>query len=116
MAQWEVVCAAVYNQPMLIKQAAGLYGTGPRTALNPRYLLVPRALQLTARQILYPDFAYVSTFFSNNQQQQIPVDVITVPDWTDATDWAAVCDPTLAPALFIGERFGLTPEIYISGD
>ncbi len=115
-AQWETVCSAVYKQPMLIKQGAGYYGTGPRMAINPRYLLVPRELFLTARQILYPDFAYVATYFSNNMQQQQQGDVVLVPDWTDSTDWAAVCDPKLAPAIFVGERFGLLPEIYISGD
>ena len=41
---------------------------------------------------------------------------IVVPEWTDATDWAAACDPALAPAIFIGERFGLLPEIFIAGD
>ncbi|HEX9013245.1 MAG TPA: hypothetical protein VF813_07005, partial [Anaerolineaceae bacterium] len=49
-------------------------------------------------------------------QKGQPGDVITVPDWTDANDWAAVCDPALAPAIYVGERFGLTPEIFISGD
>ena len=53
-AQWEVVSAAVYNQPQLIKNAAVLYGTGPKIGINPRYLLVPRALQLTGKKILYP--------------------------------------------------------------
>ena len=41
---------------------------------------------------------------------------ITVPEWTDADDWAAVCDPAVAPAIFVGERFGIMPEIYTAGD
>ena len=53
---------------------------------------------------------------SENQQQGQPGDVITVPEWTDATDWAAVCDPAVAPAIIIGERFGIAPEIFIAGD
>ncbi len=35
-AEWDAVSTAVYNQPLLIKNAAGLYGTGPAMAINPR--------------------------------------------------------------------------------
>ena len=115
-AQWDVVSTAVYNQPLLIKQDTGYYGTGPKMGINPRYLLVPRALQLTGRRVLYPDHEYTATYFSENMLQCQPGDVITVPDWTDATDWAAVCDPAVAPAIFIGERFGILPEIFVAGD
>ena len=115
-AQWEVVSAAIYNQPMLVKQDTGYYGTGPKMALPPRYLLVPRALQLTGRRVLYPDHEYTATYFAENMQQGQPGDVLTVPDWTDADDWAAVVDPTLAPSIYVGERFGILPEIFIAGD
>ena len=60
-AEWETVCTAVYNQPMLVKKAAGLYGTGPKMALNPRFLLVPRSLQLTAMKMLYPGWENAPT-------------------------------------------------------
>jgi len=115
-AQWDVVSAAVYNQPMLIKNAAGLYGTGPKMAINPRYLLVPRALQLTGMKILYPSLENAANIYSENLQRGQPGDVVTVPEWTDATDWAAVCDPLIAPAIYVGERFGIMPEIFIAGD
>ena len=36
-AQWEVVSAAVYNQPMLTKNAAPTIGVGPKMGINPRY-------------------------------------------------------------------------------
>jgi hypothetical protein len=115
-AQWDVVSAAVYNQPMLTKQDVGYYGVGPKMGINPRYLLVPRALTLTGNKILYPQWENTANIHSENQQQGQAGDVITVPEWTDATDWAAVCDPRVAPAIFVGERFGLMPEIFISGD
>ena len=79
-AEWEVVSAAVYNQPMLIKNAAGLYGTGPKMALNPKYCLVPRALELTAKRIFYPQWTYEATFFSDNVQRGEQGDVVTVPE------------------------------------
>ena len=99
-AEWEVVATAIYNQPMLIKQAAGYYGTGPKMAINPKYCLVPRALQLTAMKILYPIPGECRQIYSENLQRGQPGDVITVPEWTDATDWAAVCDPAIAPAIY----------------
>jgi hypothetical protein len=114
--KWDAVCTAVYKQPMLIKNAAGLYGTGSKMAINPRYLLVPRKLQLTAMKIIYPTLENASNIYSENQQRGQPGDVITVPEWTDDTDFAAVCDPAIAPAIFVGERFGLMPEIFIASD
>ena len=115
-AEWDTACTAVYNQPMLIKNAAGVYGTGARMAVNPRYLMVPRQLQLTAMKVLYPSLENAANIYSENMQRGQPGDVITVPEWTDATNWAAVCDPRIAPAIFIGERFGIMPEIFLAGD
>lgn len=114
-AAWDAACQSVFQQPMLIKNAATYYGTGPAMAINPRYLLVPRQLQLTAMQILYPHLERSANIYSENLQRGEPGDVITVPEWSDPTDWAAVCDPRVAPAVYIGERFGLLPEIFISG-
>lgn len=115
-AEWEVVSRAVYNQPLLIKQATGYYGTGPKMALDPKYLLVPRALRLTGMRILYPSWDGADNKHYENMQQGNMGDVITVPEWTDATDWAAACDPALSPAIFVGYRFGRQPEVFIAGD
>ncbi len=115
-AQWDVVGTAVYNQPMLIKNAAGVYGTGPKMGVNPKFLVVPRALQLTAMKILYPTLENAANIYTENQQRGQPGDVITVPEWTDATDWAAVIDPRVVPSIYVGERFGVMPEVFIAGD
>ncbi len=115
-AEWDVVSSAVYNQPMLIKNAAGVYGTGPKMAINPRFCVVPRALQLAAMKVLYPSLENAANIYSENQQRGQPGDVVTVPEWTDNNNWAAVCDPLIAPAIFVGERFGIMPEIFIAGD
>jgi hypothetical protein len=114
-AQWEVVSAAMYNQPMLIKNAAGYIGTGKKIAIPPKYCLVPRALQLTAKQIFEQPWSQVATEHSMTTQEGI-AEVVTVPEWTDGTDWAAVMDPQLVPGIMIGERFGIMPEIFVSGD
>ena len=115
IAAWDAACTAVYNQPLLIKNAAGLYGTGPTMAINPKFLLVPRALQNTAWQLLTGSFVNETDKMYDNVLKGSGVPV-TVPEWTDATDWAAVCDPAVAPAIYVGERFGLMPEIYVAGD
>jgi hypothetical protein len=115
-AEWEVVCNAVYSQPMLIANETGYYGTGPAMALDPKYCLVPRELRLTAMKILYPEWENASNIHSENLQRGEMGDVVVVPEWTDANNWAAVVDPRLMPGIVVCERFGLLPEIFIAGD
>jgi len=111
---WDTVCANVYKQPMLIKNAATYYGTGPQMAVNPKFLLVPRAMQKLAREICEGSFVRESGYVYDNVLKGSAVP-ITVPEWTDANNWAAACDPLIAPAIFIGARFGLMPEIFVAG-
>ena len=112
VTEWELARSAIFNQSMLV--AGG--ETAPKLAIDPRYLLVPRTKRLAAYRILYPDLAYEANMFSNNMQQQTWGDVVCVPEWTDAFKWAAVCDPAVAPAIILGERFGIKPEIFVAGD
>jgi hypothetical protein len=109
---WEAASAAVFNQPMLVASGE----IAPKLGADPKFLLVPRALRLTGMRILYPSFEREATIFSENMQRGEYGDVVTVPEWTDTTDWAAVVDPRIAPAIIVGERFGLKPEIFIAGD
>jgi hypothetical protein len=115
---WNAISLAMYNQPQLIKQAAGYYGTGPKMAIEPRFILVPRALKVQA-----------DTLFQSRWAQEVQsaptaggptwggrVQPVTVPEWTDATDYAAVIDPAIAPAIIVGERFGIQPEIFTAGN
>jgi len=115
-AEWEVVANAVYSQAMLIANETGYYGTGPAMALDPKYCLVPRELRLTAMKILYPLWENAANIYSENLQRGEMGDVVVVPEWTDATNWAAAVDPQLVPGIVVGERFGLLPEIFIAGD
>lgn len=115
ITEWDQVCSAVYNQPLLIKNSVGYFGTGPKMAINPKFCLVPRALQNTAWQMLKGEFVREADYVYDNVLKGSAVP-ITVPEWTDAADWAAVCDPAVAPAIFVGERFGIMPEIYVAGD
>ena len=109
-AEWEAANAAIYNQSMLV--AAG--GTAPKLAVDGRYCIVPRALRLAAQKVLYPSLAYEANITSENMQRGQFGDVITCPEFTDATDWAVVADPVVAPSIYLCERFGILPEIYIA--
>jgi hypothetical protein len=51
---WEAAASAMYNQPMLIANETGYYGTGNKMAVDPKYLLVPRALRGTANNLFLP--------------------------------------------------------------
>ena len=42
--------------------------------------------------------------------------VITVPQWTNANDWAVVSDPALVAFASVGFRFGEQPELFTMAD
>ena len=108
-ASFEAASQAIYNQGMLSTDTVK-----PKLALDARYLLVPRSLMLTAKQILYPVFGHEANYFSDNMLRGESGDVIVVPNWSDANDWAAIADPRLAPGIIIAERNGLMPEIFVA--
>ena len=109
-AAWEAASQAIWEQDLLTSSGV----TAPKQAVDARYLIVPRGLRLTAQRILYPSLAYEANITSENLQRGQFGDVIVCPEFSDPTDWAAVADPAIAPAIFIGERFGIMPEIYIA--
>jgi hypothetical protein len=114
---WEAAAAAVYNQPMLIANEAGYYGTGKKQAVDPSIILVPRALKGAAEALFMPRWAssveaIAAVGGPTYGGQVVPV---TVPEWTDATDWAAVVDPKIIPGIMLGEIFGVTPQIFVAG-
>ena len=109
---WNAVSLAVYNQPMI----NGAGATAKKQAVDPRYCLVPRALKPQAEALFIPRWDVMA----QNVTAVSPtwggrVEPIVVPEWTDATDWAAVVDPAILPSVMIGEIFGLVPNIYIAG-
>jgi hypothetical protein len=110
---WNTVAAAMYNQPMLVKNTSGYYGTGKKIAMDPSFVLVPRALKNQAEALFLPRWeANAQNVATVSPSWGGRVEVLTVPEWTDATDWAAVIDPTLMPGIMIGEIFGIEPQIF----
>jgi hypothetical protein len=111
-AQWEIIATAMYNQPMLVANEATYYGTGKKLAIDPSIILVPRKLRGAANDMFVQRQPSVTT----NSDWYGAVEVLTVPEWTDDTDYAAVIDPKIIPGVMIGTRFGLQPEIFIAGN
>lgn len=114
-SEWDAVSTAVYQQPMLVKNAAGSYGVGAQMGINPKFIMVSRNLQKSAMEICNGALVREEGFVFDNVLKGTAVPVV-VPEWTDDNNWAAACDPRVAPAIFVGERFGLKPEVYIAGD
>jgi hypothetical protein len=117
-SKWDLAAAAMYNQPMLVKNATGFYGTGKKMAIEPKYCLVPRALKAAAEALFIPRWAGTvdaAIAATGGPTYGGFVEPITVPEWTSATNWAAVADPRVMPGIMIGERFGLVPQIFVAG-
>jgi len=102
---WQAAASAIYKQGALAPSGkdGGILG------VDPKYLLVPRELKSAALNIIVPRDLTQSAIGEKD-------DVIVVPEWTDATDWAAIVDPRIVPAITIGHVFGLQPEIYVAGN
>ena len=107
---WRAVMKAMYNQPMLVRNATNYYGTGKKMAIKPKYCLVPIDLAGASSDIFLKNWNASGPVLDYGV-----VEPIVVPEWTDATDWAAVADPNIAPAIMVGERFGLVPQIFVAG-
>lgn len=91
-------------------------GSSRRLGAWPRYVLVPVDLRATAIKIRNSNYVMGS---GNNDVNPYfeTFDVIAVPTWTDTTDWAAVLDPKVYPALYLGWLFGKRePEIFVADD
>lgn len=100
----------------MLKQTDKKLGAGNRLLIEPRYLLVPVDLETTALQIRNSQYLPNSANNDVNPYYQ-QFDVVKVPQWTDATDWAFVADPRQWPAIFLifvnGYR---VPQIITAGD
>lgn len=109
LTAWRAVETAVFKQPMLVKNKSGSYGVGKPQGVKPKYCLVPQDLYGSAADIFLKDWN------SNGPNMGYGVEPVVVPEWTDATDWAAVVDPDLVPGIMLGEIFGVMPQIVIAG-
>lgn len=105
---WDAVVQAMYSQVEL--------NSGKTLGVRPSYCLVPIELEKTARTI-FGSPQIPGSANNDVNVRQMPIDrVITVPEWTDANNWAAVADPRDLPGVCIGYRFGRSPELFVADD
>ncbi len=114
---FNTLSAAMYNQPMLVSNAVGGNSLtyGKKQALEPSIILVPRALKVQA-ETLFPLNWNPSFPATQSPTWGGRVEPVVVPEWTDATDYAAAIDPNLLPGVMIGTRYGLIPQVIIAGN
>ncbi|MEA3408377.1 MAG: hypothetical protein U9R48_09920 [Chloroflexota bacterium] len=102
---WDAAVQAIYKQQELNSQK--------RLGLRPRYCLVPIDLEKVALDIFTTDLQPgVGT--NDPAIRRSSQNVITVPEWTDADDWAAVCDPLDVEGVCVGYRYGRSPELFVA--
>lgn len=102
---WRAAVQAMFKQ--------GEFHSGKRLGVRPSFCLVPIELEHTAVNLftttLEPGLAG-----NTRAIEEANHSVITVPEWTDANDWAAVADPRDLEGICIGYRFGRAPEIFVA--
>ncbi|MBC7222875.1 MAG: hypothetical protein H5T59_01125 [Anaerolineae bacterium] len=87
--------------------------SGKPLGIRPRFCLVPIELEKTALTIFGSPNA-PGTGDNDINPYYRAATVITVPEWTDANDWAAVADPNDCPGICIGYRYGRAPELFVA--
>jgi len=94
------------------KQTNQPLGVGRKVQIEPKYLLVPEDLETTGLTIRNSQYIPGSANNDINPFYQ-KFEVVVVPDWTDATDWALVADPVRWPAIWlIFPRGNRTPQLF----
>lgn len=84
-------------------------GSGKKLASGPATVLVPFELQEAAFNLFVRNQNLDKSFV-----QTINPEVIAVPYWTDANDWACVADPRRIPTIEIGFLDGREePELFV---
>lgn len=95
------------HRQLMVKQVRA--GSNKRMGISPKSILVPFELQETAYNLFVRNTNNDKTFV-----QDLNPDVLVVPYWTDANDWATVADPTELPAIEIGFLNGREdPELFM---
>ena len=107
---YDAVYTAMMNQTDMV------LGAGQKLVDNtPKNLLIPTALRATAYQIRNTEHVPGSGNYQRNPYgpDGDQPNIIVVPNWTDATDWACVADKVAYPAIWLiflrGRR---VPELF----
>ncbi len=84
--------------------------------LLPRFILVPVELRAAAL-ILMLSTNLPGTGDNDINPYKDWCEVVVVPDWTDATDWALVADPSICEGIVMSSfRGNRTPELFVADE
>lgn len=111
---WNLAVESMYKIPAIRPS-----GSSDRyTAIRPKYLLTPVDLEAQAISVVTSPLKPGTDY-----NDRVPVkrilpeeNVVTVPHWTDAENWAALADPNERPFIGVGFRFGRVPELFAVTD
>jgi hypothetical protein len=104
---WQATVQAMFKQSE--------YHSNKRLGIRPSFVLVPIELENTAVN-LFTTTLEPGRAGNTRAIDQLTHSVITVPEWTDTTDWAAAAHPADLETVMIGYRYGRTPELWIAAD
>lgn len=102
---WDACIQAMWKQAE--------FHSAKRLGVRPRFCLVPIELEKAALTIFESDFEPGGDAHDANVRRRSSA-VITVPDWTDANNWAAAADPGDLAGVCVGYRYGRAPEIFVA--
>ena len=111
---WDTAVNTMYERAQLMNASVA---ESRAIAARPKFVLVP--IELESQAIASVASAVKPSTFGDVRPTKriLPEEnVITVPHWTNADNWAAVADPALVPFVGVGFRFGEQPEIFTPAD
>jgi hypothetical protein len=112
---WDLAVDTMYKLTQLMN--SNVAGEDRRIAARPKYALVPIELESQAITAVRSE-AIAGDIASRRPVKRIlpEENVITVPHWTNADNWAAMADPMLVPFVGVAFRFGEVPEIFMPSE
>ena len=104
---WSATVAAMYEHTE--------YHSSKTLGIRPSFLLVPIELESTAVN-LFTTTLEPGRAGNDRAIENVTHSVITVPEWTDANNWAAAAHPMDLATVMIGYRYGRAPELFVAAD
>jgi hypothetical protein len=112
---WDLAVDTMYKLTQLMN--ANVAGESRRIAARPKFALVPIELESQAITAVRSEAIAGDVASRRPVKRILPEEnVITVPHWTNADNWAALADPNLVPFVGVAFRFGEAPEIFMPSE
>jgi hypothetical protein len=112
---WDLAVDTMYKLTQLMN--ANVAGESRRIAARPKFALVPIELESQAITAVRSEALAGDVASRRPVKRILPEEnVITVPHWTNADNWAAMADPNLVPFVGVAFRFGEAPEIFMPSE